>query len=100
MEWCKRRIEGVGYVPYFERLEKLLMANSARYAEFIMVSVNVEALVDDYYVGVPEKSMPALFDGFEPVRENELPKVIDILHIADATKEPFSSRFKFRHRNR
>jgi hypothetical protein len=98
MIWGKRTIQGVGYVPYFDRLEKLMMANPTRYAEFIMVSVKIKALLDDYYVGVPESSMMALFDGFEPVLESDLPKIIDTLHIADATKEPFSSRFTFRHR--
>ena len=38
----------------------------------------------------------AQFDGFERVFEAGLPKTIDTLHIADATTEEFTRRFKFR----
>jgi hypothetical protein len=37
------------------------------------------------------------FDGFEHVGESDLPKIIDTLHIADATTDEFTSRFRFRH---
>jgi len=39
--------------------------------------------------------MLALFDGFDPVEESELPKEINTLHIADASTEQLKSRFKF-----
>jgi hypothetical protein len=42
----------------------------------------------------------AAFDGFESVDESELPKVIDTLHIADATTDEFKSRFRFGRRSR
>ena len=38
------------------------------------------------------------FDGFEHVGESDLPKIIDTLHIADATTDEFTSRFRFRQR--
>jgi hypothetical protein len=97
MFWAKRRFRHADYVPHFERLEKLLMANPAQYAQFIMVSTKVNAAEGEFYVGVPNKAFLAAFDGFAPVADDELPKVIDTLHIADATKDPFKSRFVFRH---
>lgn len=51
--------------------------------------------VSDYYVGVPHKAFMAALDGFESIEEGELPKVIDILHITDATTDEFKSRFRF-----
>ena len=42
-----------------------------------------------------EQNMLALFDGFDPVEESELPKEINTLHIADASTEQLKSRFKF-----
>jgi hypothetical protein len=89
MVWGKRRFQFAEYTPYFDRLEKLLMANPQRYAQFIMVSTKVNARESEYYVGVPDKPLPALFDGFEPVEESALPKVINVLHIADATTDEF-----------
>jgi hypothetical protein len=101
MIWRKRRFDGVEYIPYFERFEKLLMANGALYREFIMVSTKTDdPFVDDFYIGVPDDRFLAPFDGFEPINDSELPKVIDTLHIADASTEEFKSRFTFRHRTR
>jgi hypothetical protein len=37
----------------------------------------------------------AAFDGFEPVEEAQVPKVIDSLHIGDANE--INRRFEFRH---
>ena len=45
-------------------------------------------------IGLPDKLLAAPFDGFEEVSEADQPKEIDILLIADATKQPFTSRFK------
>jgi len=49
-----------------------------------------------YWVGVPSEALFALFDGFEQVQEADLPKEVNTLLVADATKEPFASRFIMR----
>jgi hypothetical protein len=95
MIWAKRRFQWADYAPYQDRLEKLLMANPTRYREFMMFSVEASGGEGDVYVGVPTKEFIALFDGFEPVREAALPKVVDALLIADANA--FKERFEFRH---
>lgn len=98
MIWGKRRFMYADYSPYFDLLEKLLLANGQLYREFIMVSVDTEKAGEgEIYVGVPNKAFMAAFDGFEPVEESALPKVIDTLHIADSTTDEFKSRFEFRH---
>jgi hypothetical protein len=98
MMWVKRRFQFAEYAPYMDLLEKLLMANPTLYQEFIMVSVKTEdkSGESEYYVGVPNKALLARFDGFTPVEESELPKEIDTVLIADQTKEPFRSRFRFK----
>ena len=97
MVWGKRAFEYADYAPYMDRLERLLMANPALYREFIMVSTQrPKPGISAYYVGVPHKQFMAAFDGFEHVEESDLPKIIDILHIADATTDEFTSRFQFR----
>ena len=98
MVWGKRRFAFADFAPYQDRLEKLLLANAQRYAQFIMVSTKVDARESDYYVGVPDKVLLALFDGFEPVEESALPKLIDVLLIADTSTDEFKSRFQFRHK--
>jgi hypothetical protein len=96
MIWGKRRFAFADYSPYFDRLEALLMANPTQYRQFTMVSTDTdEAGVSDYYVGVPNKVLMAAFDGFEPVEEAQVPKVIDSLHIGDANE--INRRFEFRH---
>lgn len=71
MVWAKHRFAYADYSPYFDRLEKLLMANATLYRQFIMVSTETDnAGVSDYYVGVPHKAFLAGFDGFETVRED------------------------------
>jgi hypothetical protein len=101
MIWAKRRFEFATYAPYFDRLEKLLMANPTLYRQFIMVSTKTDDPgVDDYYVGVPAQAFLAAFDGFEIVGEDQLPNEIDTLHIADATTDEFKSRFRFRDRSK
>jgi len=47
-------------------------------------------------VGMPHKAFMSAFDDFEQVEESNLPKIIDTLHIADATTDEFTSRFRFR----
>jgi hypothetical protein len=76
-----------------------MMAVPARYAEFLMISTNTdEPLRSDYYLGLPIESLAASFLGFERVSENDLPKEIDTFLFGDQTKEPFTSRFKFKKR--
>lgn len=52
--------------------------------------------MSEYYVGVPNKVLFAVFDGFEEVSEGELPKEIDTLLLAAAGETEFTSRFKFK----
>ena len=101
MIWGKRRFAHADYAPYFDRLEKLLMANPTLYRQFIMVSTKAAGAGEGmYYVGVPNETFMSGFDGFERVQEAELPKIIDTLHIADATTDEFKSRFEFKHNTR
>jgi hypothetical protein len=77
-----------------DRLEKLLLANPTSYKQFIMVSTRTsKAGVSDYYIGVPHEAFLRAFEGFEITPEADLPKEIDVLHIADATTDEFMSRF-------
>jgi hypothetical protein len=99
MAWAKRRFAFADYGAYFDLFEKLVMANPLLHRQFIMVSVDVwgdKPGVGEYYVGVPSEAFLAGFDGFERVVESDLPKVIDTLHIADATTADFRSRFRFK----
>jgi hypothetical protein len=97
MIWAKRSFEFAAYAPYMDRLEKLLMANPTLYRQFIMVSTKTDDPgVDDYYVGVPALAFMTGFDGFEIVSEDQLPKEIDTLHLADGTTDEFKSHFRFR----
>ncbi len=97
MVWAKRRFAYAEFAPYQDMMEKLLMANPTQYQEFLMVSVKAGAPGEsDYYIGLPNKILLAPFDGFQEVRETELPKEIDTFLLGDQTKEPFTSRFKFR----
>jgi hypothetical protein len=99
MIWAKRRFAFADHRPYFERLENLLMSNAPLYRQLIMVSTDVDRDqpgVSEYYIGVPSEIFLARFDGFERVAESDLPKVIDTLHIADASTPEFKSRFRIR----
>ncbi|HXW26715.1 MAG TPA: hypothetical protein VEK73_18380 [Xanthobacteraceae bacterium] len=100
MYWIKRRFAYAEYAPYMAILEKLLMANPTQYQEFLMVSTEVpdDPGEGDYYIGVPHKAFAMAFDGFTPVEESDLPKEIDSFLLGDQTKQPFTSRFKFRDR--
>jgi hypothetical protein len=99
MIWVKRRFAFADYAPYQDRLTNLLMANAVLYPQFIMVAVDVpgEPGVSDYYVGVPREQFLTGFDGFQRVTEEQLPTVIDSLCVADASKDEFKRRFRFRH---
>src|SRR4051794_17638872 len=97
MIWGKRSFQRADYARYQDLLEKLLMANPAHYQQFIMVSTKTDKAGESVcYVGVPDEAFMIPFDGFERVEENHLPREIDILLIADTSKEPFKSRFRFR----
>jgi hypothetical protein len=76
-----------------------MLANAEQYHEFIMVATDTDQPnVSAYWVGVPSEALFTAFDGFERVAEADLPREIDTLLVADATKEPFTSRFKFKRR--
>jgi hypothetical protein len=99
MIWGKRRFANAEYTPYFDKLEKLLLAQPHRYQQFLMVSTNGDELgIDDYYVGVPDAACMLAFDGFTPVAESDLPKEIDVFLIGDQTTSEFTSRFQMRGR--
>src|SRR5262245_44775116 len=98
MIWAKRRFSYAEYIPYFDRMEKLMFANPTLYRQFIMVGNEHKGGQSDIYIGVPNQSFMAAFDGFEPVEESALPKVIDTLHIAAITDE-FKSLFEFKPTN-
>jgi hypothetical protein len=95
MIWGKRSFQWADYAPYQDRLGDLLMKNPTRYREFMMFSVEQKAGLADIYVGVPAEEFMLLFDGFEHVGEDALPKVVDSLLVADANA--FAERFEFRH---
>ena len=65
-----------------------------------MISTERVGGESDYYVGVPNETLMAAFDGFERVEESMLPKMIDALHIGDATSDEFTSWFEFKHNER
>jgi|SRR5665213_38195 len=100
MIWAKRRFEFAAYAPYQDRLDTLLKASPTLYPQFIMVSIRTDnPRVDEYYIGVPAQAYMMAFDGFEIISEDQLPKEIDALQIADATTDEFTSRFRFRDRS-
>lgn len=95
MFWGKRQFKWADYGPYQDRLGDLQMANASLYREFMMFATEVKAGVNDIYVGLPSRELMALFDGFEPVAQSDLPTVVDTLLLADM--HAFRERFKFKH---
>jgi hypothetical protein len=96
MIWAKRQVAGIEYIPYFNRLERLLMSNAKQYREFLMVSTKADEYdLSDFYVGLPNETFMDAFDGFHIVDEGSVPTVVDTLHIGDAVA--FDRRFLFRH---
>jgi hypothetical protein len=76
------------------QIKKLLSNNAPLWQEFIVVSTKtVDPDISDFYVGLPNAALTQGFDGFTKVAEGDLPKAIDVVHVADAGKEPFQSRF-------
>jgi hypothetical protein len=97
MIWGKRAFSGAeDFGRYQELLIKLLYEHSACYREFMMVNIKTEHPSSRmYYVGVPTEDFMTGFDGFEYVRDEELPKVIDAVIVADIGSEEFTSRFRY-----
>lgn len=99
MIWLKRRFYAAEFAPYQDKLGELMMATPSSYSEFLMVSTETDKpLVSDYFIGLPGEPMDRFFDGFERITEADLPSEIDTFHLGDQTKEPFTSRFRFRKR--
>jgi hypothetical protein len=64
MFWARRKFANADYGRYQDRLANLMMADAARYAEFIMVSTKTaDPTVSEYYIGVPNESYLSMFDG-------------------------------------
>ena len=61
----------------------------------MMFSVEKDAGLADIYIDLPTKEFMALFDHFEPLSEDAVPKVVDTLLVADANA--FAERFEFKH---
>jgi len=97
MIWGKRAFSSAEDLGrYHERLLKLLYTNPSRYREFMMVSTKTEdPVLRMYYVGVPTEEFTEGFDGFECIQDNELPKVIDIVIVADVKSDDFIKRFRY-----
>lgn len=101
MFWVKRALSNAEELGrYHERLVKLLYENPTRYREFMMVSTKTEDPASRmYYVGVLSEAFTEGFDGFEYVRDDELPEVIDAVIAADVDSEEFTSRFRYSSRS-
>jgi Pentapeptide repeats (8 copies) len=73
------------------------LQNPTLQSQFIMVSIDTDARGEsDYYVGVPDQTFLADFDGFEIVAETDLPREIDAVLYADQSSENFTRRFRLR----
>ena len=97
MLWGKREFSNAeDFGRYQERLVRLLYENPSRHREFMMVRTKTEDPVSAmYYVGVPTEVSTEAFDGFEHVPDEELPKVIDAVIVADVHSEEFTTRFRY-----
>jgi hypothetical protein len=72
-----------------DELPRLLMASGPLYPEFIMVSTRTKnQLISTYFIGLPNERFALAFGNFERVKESDLPKLIDVVHVADQTKHP------------
>jgi hypothetical protein len=92
MIWAKRQFRFPEYAPYMERLDKLMLANPSMYSQFIMVSTGVsKPALSNYYVGVPDQSFLAEFDGFDIVPESQLPNKIDTVLLGWNSPTPGAS---------
>jgi hypothetical protein len=97
MIWGKRRFAYADYAPYQDRMQQLVLAHPMLYQQFMMVSTKADGPGESMcYVGVPNETIMKEFDGFMPVPEAALPKVVNVVHFADATTEEFTSRFELK----
>lgn len=95
MFWAKRTLKVSEFSPYQHKMQVLLLAFPLSHADLIMVSVATEKAGQSIcYVGVPLKEMLWIFDRFERVDEDDLPKQITAVWIADQSQQPFRSRFQ------
>jgi hypothetical protein len=88
MTWGKQSFS-VEYIAAMDLLEpardllrKLVGANPTLHREFIMASVEISKNEQDFYIGVPNKTFLALFDGFDPVDQSDVPGTFDSLYYA------------------
>jgi hypothetical protein len=96
MVWGKRACSSAEFGRYHDHLLKLLYANPAHYQEFMMVSTKTEdPTLRMYYVGVPLEKFTEGFERFEYVPDEELPKVIDTVIVADVKSAEFITRFRY-----
>jgi hypothetical protein len=97
MIWAKRRFKWVDYAAYQDSIGDLQMAAPTLQQQFIMVDVETgEPGVSDHYIGLPNQAFLAVFDGFEVVSEDQLPKEIDGVTLADQSDDEFTTRFRLR----
>jgi hypothetical protein len=95
--WGKRQLSDSEFARYHDRLVKLLYRYPTRYQEFMMVNTKTEnPSARMYYVGVPTDVFMQAFDGFELVKDQDLPKEIDTVIVADVRSDEFENRFQFR----
>jgi hypothetical protein len=99
MIWGKRRFQWAEYAPYQDRLGDLQLANATRHREFMMFAIEEKVGLQDIYVGVPTRGLMAVFDGFEPVSEAALPRVVTSLLLADVNAFK-DAGFEFKHNKR
>jgi hypothetical protein len=98
--WVKRNLSATEIAPYIEFLGRFERIGHSH--KFVMVRVNTpqHGNNSDYYVGVPYAVHLDRFDGFEPVRWNDLPDVIDdapVVHDRNGGfYVDFCRKFKFR----
>ena len=83
MIWAKRNFQWPEYTHYLRVLADLQLANPGLAEQFVMVSRKIEGPgISAYYIGLPNETFLKAFDNFAVIREQELPDVIDDLHLA------------------
>jgi len=94
MIWAKQKFAGADYAPYLDRLAELQLANGPICGQFIMVAKKAAAGEGIYFVGVPNQSYLAGFDGFEVIPDSELPTEVDYLLLADISSDEYRFHIK------
>ena len=100
MIWLKRRFlkEEFAAPDYASTMQTLSMQLTTQATEFLMFSVPAGRLLEsDVYVGLPTESFAPFFDGFVPVKEIDLPKVVDTFLFGDTRAEPFTTRLTLKY---